>query len=41
MRDWRTRTAKTVHDHKTGRICDSCGGDLVDSIINFGDNLNE
>lgn len=40
MRDYRTRTAKTVHDHKTGRICDSCGGDLVDSIINFGDNLN-
>ena len=43
MRDYRTRTAQKVHDHKTGRICDEpgCGGQLEDSIINFGDNLND
>lgn len=34
------RTAKKVHDHKTGRKC-ICGGDLYDSIINFGENLPE
>lgn len=34
------RTAKKVHDHKTGRKC-ACGGDLYDSIINFGENLPE
>jgi len=26
-------------DHKTGRKCDACSGDLLDSIINFGENL--
>jgi NAD-dependent SIR2 family protein deacetylase len=26
-------------DHKTGRKCDDCGGHLIDSIINFGENL--
>lgn len=41
MRDFRTRTAQKVHDHKTGRKCESCGGDLYDSIINFGENLPE
>ena len=41
MRDFRTRTAQKVHDHKTGRKCENCGGDLFDSIINFGENLPE
>ena len=41
MRDFRTRTAQKVHDHKTGRKCEACGGDLYDSIINFGENLKE
>ena len=27
--------------HRTGRSCDSCGGYLKDSIINFGDDLRE
>lgn len=42
MRDFRTRTAKKVHDHETGRFCDdpNCRGKLKDSIINFGENLN-
>jgi len=26
-------------DHKTGRKCDACKADLLDSIINFGENL--
>jgi NAD-dependent SIR2 family protein deacetylase len=43
MRDFRVRNAQKVHDHKTGRKCDNvkCGGPLEDSIINFGENLNE
>ena len=43
MRDNRVRTAQHVKEHKTGRICDTlgCGGALIDSIINFGENLNE
>lgn len=43
MRDYRTRTAKKVHDHLTGRSCDNpkCGGPLVDSIINFKEDLPE
>ena len=36
LRDFRTREAKTVHDHKTSRKCEKCGGVLCDSIINFG-----
>ena len=42
MRDHRVRTAQRVHEHKTGRKCDNhlCGGDLKDTIINFGENLN-
>ena len=41
MRDFRVRNAQKVKDHKTGRKCDdrACGGDLEDSIINFGENL--
>jgi len=30
-----------VHDHRTGRNCTECGGELVDSIINFGESLPE
>ncbi|KAF3059425.1 NAD-dependent protein deacetylase SRT1 [Daldinia childiae] len=30
---------KTVHDHRTGRKCVRCGGDLLDSIVNFGEYL--
>lgn len=43
LRDFRTRTAQTVHDHKTTRKCDdnACKGQLLDSIINFGENLPE
>jgi NAD-dependent SIR2 family protein deacetylase len=43
LRDYRTRTAKSVHDHLTGRSCDNkkCNGKLKDSIINFGENLDE
>ena len=41
MRDFAVRTAKTNKEHKTGRKCDdpNCGGDLKDSIINFGEPL--
>ena len=43
MRDYATRSAKHVKDHTTGRKCDNtnCGGDLKDTIINFGENLRE
>ena len=43
MRDYRTRNAQKAKDHKTGRKCDTpgCGGDLKDTIINFGENLNQ
>ncbi|KAF4442546.1 NAD-dependent deacetylase sirtuin-6 [Fusarium austroafricanum] len=32
---------KTVHDHRTGRKCTACGGNLHDTIINFGEFLPE
>lgn len=43
MRDFRVRTAKNVKEHKTGRRCDNvkCGGELRDTIINFGESLDE
>ena len=43
MRDMRVRNAKSTKEHATGRTCDtpSCGGQLHDTIINFGENLNE
>ena len=43
MRDYRTRTANHVKSHVTGRKCDNpkCRGDLLDSIVNFGENLPE
>ena len=42
MRDFRVRTATKAKEHKTGRICDTpgCGGELKDTIINFGEALN-
>ena len=43
MRDFRVRTAQKTHDHETGRFCEdnNCKGSLIDSIINFGENLTE
>lgn len=43
MRDFRVRNAQKTHDHETGRICEDlgCKGKLIDSIINFGENLVE
>ena len=43
MRDYRVRTANKAKEHKTGRKCETpgCGGDLKDTIINFGENLKD
>ena len=43
MRDFGVRNAQRCKDHKTGRFCDtpSCNGALKDTIINFGENLND
>ena len=43
MRDFRVRTNTEVHEHDTGRLCDDpkCRGNLYDSIINFGEGLDE
>lgn len=43
MRDFQVRTANKTHEHKTGRVCDDpdCRGPLKDSIINFGERLDE
>ncbi|EFC37587.1 silent information regulator family protein [Naegleria gruberi] len=41
LRTFRCRNAEHVHDHKTGRMCEHCGHELEDSIINFGENLPE
>ena len=43
MRDYRVRTATKNHDHRTGQKCDDpeCRGPLIDSIINFGEYLDE
>jgi len=43
LRDGRVRNAKGVFEHDTGRTCDDqkCGGALMDTIINFGENLPE
>lgn len=42
MRDFRVREAQKNKDHKTSRTCDNkkCNGQLHDSIINFGEDLN-
>ena len=43
MRDFNVRTGQKCKGHYTGRTCDNkqCGGKLYDSIINFGENLND
>lgn len=38
-RDFHTREAYDVHDHKTSRKCIQCNLNLHDTIINFGENL--
>lgn len=41
LRDFRAVASykHSVHDHKTGRTCVACGGDLHDTIINFSETL--
>jgi len=39
FRDFRTRNALQVHDHRTDRRCENCGEILYDTIINFGEML--
>jgi NAD-dependent SIR2 family protein deacetylase len=29
------------HRHKTGRVCDGCGGDLHDTVVQFGEHLDD
>lgn len=43
MRDFRTRVKNPFNVHFTGRQCDnpSCGGDLHDTIVNFGESINK
>lgn len=43
LRDFRVRNSSHVNKHATGRICSvpKCGGELQDTIINFGENLPE
>jgi NAD-dependent SIR2 family protein deacetylase len=41
FRDYKVRNNVKVHDHKTGRKCFDCKGDLNDSIINFNENLRD
>ena len=42
LRDVRVRVAKSVTEHRTGRMCESerCRGHLKDTAINFGEQLN-
>ncbi|TNV78509.1 hypothetical protein FGO68_gene12890 [Halteria grandinella] len=41
LRDYRARTAEKYDEHRTGRRCDepTCGGELVDQIIHFGEKI--
>ncbi|KAI3318989.1 NAD-dependent deacetylase sirtuin-7 [Xylariaceae sp. AK1471] len=43
IRDFRAVSTyeKSIHDHRTGRKCAVCGGALLDTIINFGEYLDE
>jgi len=43
MRDFPVRNARGVKEHLTGRKCDDpkCRGNLKDTIINFGENLDD
>ena len=42
-RDYKVRTATKPKEHKTGKKCETvgCNGDLKDTIINFGEYLNQ
>jgi len=42
LRDYEVRTNDHVHRHETGTRCDNaeCNGELIDTIINFGENLD-
>lgn len=39
FRDFRTRTAFDVHNHRTDKNCENCGSILYDTIINFEESL--
>ncbi|KAI0202923.1 NAD-dependent deacetylase sirtuin-7 [Astrocystis sublimbata] len=43
LRDFRAVSTyeTSIHDHRTGRRCALCNGALLDTIINFGENLPE
>lgn len=43
LRDFRALSSgsKSLKDHRTGRKCAICGGALLDTIINFGEDLPE
>ena len=42
MRDYGVRNNPHVHMHETGNYCDNpqCRGELIDTIVNFGENLD-
>ncbi|CAG9330416.1 unnamed protein product [Blepharisma stoltei] len=42
LRDYEVRTNGHVHSHETGNRCDNkeCNGELIDTIINFHENLD-
>lgn len=41
LRDFDCTFSGCRKDHKTGRQCEKCSSDLLDSIIHFGENLPE
>jgi len=41
FRDYKVRNNVKVHDHKTQRKCFDCNGGLIDTIINFNENLRD
>ena len=41
LRDYRVRTATKCNQHKTGRKCAQCNGNLCDTILNFGEYYDE
>ncbi|CAE6952597.1 SIRT7 [Symbiodinium sp. CCMP2592] len=40
-RDFVVRTATSLFDHETGRRCEECGGPLRDTIVNFGNTVEQ